>query len=384
MKVYAIMVLAAASLGAQSLFAQTYPSKTVRMIVPYARGRGTGSRRGGRWWGGDGAQPPGLWHRALRAWAVALMLAASLGAQSLFAQTYPSKTVRMIVPYAPGGNTDITARTVGTRLTEILGQQVVIENRPGGATNIGSELVAKAAPDGYTLLMGGASNAINMGLFARLPYDTLRDFAPVVLCVKGANVLSIHPSLPAKTLKELIALAKARPGQLNFASSGLGSSNQMAGELFKVMAGVNIVHVPYKGNAPALTDTIGGHVEMLFSGVPALLPHLQAGRLRAIGIGSLKRFQALPDVPTFDESGLKGYEATTWFGLMAPAKTPKDIITKLNVEVAKILASAEVKGRFLNDGLESMGGSPEEFGAFIRDEINKYAKVIKAAGIRQQ
>jgi len=301
-----------------------------------------------------------------------------------FAQSYPNKTVRVVVPYAAGGNTDFTARVIAAKLVEVFGQQVVVENRPGGGTNIGSELVAKAPGDGYTLLMGGASNAINMSFYPKMPYDTLRDFAPVILCVKGANVLSAHPSLPAKNLKELIALAKANPGKLNYASSGLGSSNMMAGELLKLMAGVNIVHVPYKGNAPALTDTIGGQVEMVFSGVPALLPHLKSGRLRAIAIGSLKRFPALPDVPTIDASGLKGYEATTWFGLMAPAKTPKEIVARLNSEFGKILVSTEVHGRFMNEGIEPIGGTPEQFGAFIREEIAKYAKVVKATNLRAQ
>ena len=309
-------------------------------------------------------------------------LAAALPAQPASAQTYPTRTVRIIVPYAAGGNTDITARAVGGKLADMLGQQVIVDNRPGGATNIGSELAAKAPPDGHTLFMGGASNAINMSLFAKPPYDTARDFAPVALCVKGANVLSIHPSLPAKTLKELIALAKARPGQLNFASSGIGGSNHMAGELLNVMAKINLVHVPYKGNAPALTDAVGGHIEMIISGVPALLPHIQSGRLRAIAIGSLKRFSAIPKVPTFDESGLPGYESTNWFGLMAPIKTPKDVVARLNTEVGKILATSEIKTRFINDGLEPMGGSPEEFAKFIRDETTKYAKVIKAAGIK--
>jgi tripartite-type tricarboxylate transporter receptor subunit TctC len=295
---------------------------------------------------------------------------------------YPSRAIRIIVPYAAGGNTDITARAIGSKLTEVFGQQVIIDNRPGGATNIGSELAARAAPDGYTIFMGGASNAINMSLYAKPPYDTLRDFAPITLCVKGANVLSIHPSLPVKTLKELIALAKARPGQLNFASSGLGSSNQMAGELLKLMAGVNIVHVPYKGNAPALTDTVAGHVHMIFSGVPALVPHIQSARLRAVAIGSLKRFSAIPEVPTFDESGLKGYEATTWFGLMAPVKTPREIVARLNSEVAKVIASTEIKKRFVNDGLEPIGGSQAQFAQFIREEIAKYAKVIKAVDIK--
>jgi len=312
------------------------------------------------------------------------LAAALLIAVPAAAQNYPTRPVRVIVPFAAGGNTDITARAIGARLSEVFGQQIVVENRPGGATNIGSELVAKAPPDGYTILMGGATNAINMSTQAKPPYDTVRDFAPIILCVKGANVLTTHPSLPAKSLKELIALAKARPGQLNFASSGLGSSNQMAGELFKVMAQVNIVHIPYKGNTPALTDTLAGNVEMMFSGVPVLVLHIQSGRLRAIAIGSLKRFVAIPDVPTFDESGLKGYEATTWFGLMAPVKTPKEIVARWNTEVDKILASPDLKSRFLNDGLEAMGGSQEEFARFIRVEIDKYATVVKSSGMKPQ
>jgi len=317
--------------------------------------------------------------------AIAIAFAtAALANIDASAQGYPQKTVRIVVPYAPGGNTDFTARVIAAKLIDVFGQQVVVENRPGGGTNIGSELVAKAPADGYTLLMGGASNAINMSFYPKMPYDTLRDFAPVILCVKGANVLSVHPSLPAKNLQELIALAKTRPGQLNYASSGLGSSNMMAGELLKLMAGVNIVHVPYKGNSPALTDTIGGQVEMIFSGVPALLPHIKSGRLRAIAIGSLKRFPALPDVPTIDASGLKGYEATTWFGLMAPAKTPKDIVARLNSEFGRILVSTEVHDRFMNEGIEPIGGTPEQFGAFIRDEIDKYAKVVKATNLRAQ
>ena len=313
---------------------------------------------------------------------ITLLVALALASAAVSAQNYPTRTVRIVVPYAPGGNTDFTARVIAGKLTEIFSQQVVVENRAGGATNIGSDLVAKAAPDGYTILMGGAANAINMSLYQKLPYDTLRDFAPVSLCVKGANVLAVHPSMPVKNIKELIALAKTKPGKLNYASSGLGSSNQMAGELFKMMAGVNIVHVPYKGNAPALTDTIGGQVEMIFSGVPLLVPHIQGGRIRAIGIGSLKRFPALPQVPTIDEAGLKGYEATTWFGMLAPIKTPKEIVARLNVEVGKILASAEVSEKFINEGVEPMGGSTDFFTAFIRDEIAKYAKVVKAANLK--
>jgi len=311
---------------------------------------------------------------------IALVLATLLSCTA-HAQGYPSRVVRIVVPYATGGNTDFTARVVASRLSEALGQQVIVENRPGGATNIGSELVARAPADGYTLLMGGASNAINMSLYRNLPYDTLRDFVPVILCVKGASVLAVQPSLPSD-LKALIALAQARPGQLNFASAGPGSSTHMAGELFKQMTGVNIVHVPYKGNAPALADTLGGQVDMIFSGIPALLPHLQSGRLRAVAIGSLRRFAAIPDVPTFDELGLQGYEATTWFGLLAPAKTPRDIVARLNAEVGRILANRELGERLVREGVEASPGTPEQFAKFIDDEIAKYARLVKAAQLK--
>jgi len=305
-----------------------------------------------------------------------------LAAQPVLAQqNWPVRPVRIIVPYAAGGNTDFTARTMAVKLSEMWGQQIIVDNRPGGATNIGSEIAAKAAPDGYMLFMGGASNAVNMTLYAKPPYDTMRDFAPILWCVQGANLFAVHPSVPAKNLKELIALAKARPGQLNFASSGLGSSNQMAGELLKVTAGINIVHVPYKGNAPAIVDGLAGNIEIVISGVPAMVPHIQSGRLRAIGISSLERFPAVPNVPTFDESGLKGFESSTWFGLMAPIKTPREIVMKVNADGNKVLAAADIKTRYINEGIMPKGGSTEVFAQFIRDEIAKYANVIKKAGI---
>ena len=301
--------------------------------------------------------------------SLALSLTSLLGVNPSDAQNYPTKMVRIVVPFAAGGNTDFTARSIGTKLTEVLGQPFVIDNRPGASTNIGSEMIAKSAPDGYNLLMGGAANAINVAVLAKVPFDLLHDLTPIVLCVKGANVLSIHPSLPTKTLSELLSLAKSRPGQLNYASSGVGSSNHMAAELLKYMAGININHIPYKGNAPALTDLIGGHVEILFSGVPALLPHIKSGRIRPIAIGSPRRFAAVPQVPTFEEAGLKGYEASTWFGLMAPAKTPKEIVSKLNTEVGKILASSDIRDRYQVEGLEPQGGSIESFNQFILSEI---------------
>ena len=299
------------------------------------------------------------------------------------AQQYPTKPVRIVVPFAAGGNTDFTARSIATKLTETLGQQFLVDNRPGGSTNIGSDAIAKSAPDGYNILMGGAANAINVAVLAKVPFDLQRDLTPIVLCVKGANVLAMHPSLPAKNLKELIAIAKAQPGKLNYATAGVASSNHMAAELFQHMAGIKMNHVPYKGNAPALTDLLGGHVEMIFSGVPALVPHIKSGRIRAIAIGSPKRFAAVPEVPTFDESGLKGYEASTWFGLMAPAKTPREIITKLNAEVGKVLASKEIRDRYQIEGLEPQGGSPEDFAKFIASEIALYTRVVKAANLQK-
>lgn len=312
-----------------------------------------------------------------------LALAGMALATAGHAQTYPTRTVRIIVPYAAGGNTDFTARTIAAKLTQMWGQQVVVDNRPGGATNIGSQLGAEAPPDGYTLFMGGASNAVNMTLYKHPPYNTTRDFAPVVWCVQGAAILAAHPSLPVKNLKELIALAKARPGQLNFASAGIGSSNHMAGELFKVMAGINIVHVPYKGNAPSITDALAGNVEMVFAGVPALIPHIKSGRLHALAISSKTRFPAVPQIPTFDESGVKGYEASNWFGLMAPIKVPKAVVARINGDVNKVIALPDVKGLFQKSGLLPRGGTPEHFGEFIRSEIDKYAHVIKKAGIKQ-
>jgi tripartite-type tricarboxylate transporter receptor subunit TctC len=302
-------------------------------------------------------------------------------AATAFAQTYPAKTVRIVVPFAAGGNTDFTGRTLGAKLTEALGQQFIVDNRPGGYTNIGADFVVKSPPDGYTLLLASAASAINVAVVAKMPFDLQRDLAPIVLCVKGANVLVAHPSLPAKNLQELIALAKTKPGQLNYATSGIASSNHMAAELLNYRAGIKLNHVPYKGNAPALTDLIGGHVEMSISGVPVLVPHIKSGRVRAIGIASPTRFPAIPEVQTFDEQGLKGFEASTWFGLFAPAKTPRDIITKLNAEFGKALASKDIRERYLVEGLEPQGRSPEDFAKFVQSEIELYVRLAKAANL---
>jgi tripartite-type tricarboxylate transporter receptor subunit TctC len=315
---------------------------------------------------------------------IVFCMAATTGSGAAHAQTFPAKPIRIVNPFAAGGNTDIVTRAIAERLIPAIKQQVVIESRPGAMTNIASEHVAKAPPDGYTLLMGGASNAINMSFLAKPPYDTLRDLEPVILCLQGANVLAAHPSLPAKNLKELIALGRAQPGKLNYASSGLGSSNHMAGELLKLMAKIDIEHIPYKGNNPAITDTMGGHVHMLFAGVPSLAPHVSSGRLRAIAVSTRQRVPALSQVPTFDESGLKGYEATNWFGLFAPARTPREIVSRLNSEIDRVIRNPDLAERFANESLQVIGGPPEAFRTFVETEIEKYAKVIKAAGIPKQ
>jgi tripartite-type tricarboxylate transporter receptor subunit TctC len=297
------------------------------------------------------------------------------------AQAYPVKPIKMIVPFPAAGTTDIVARAVGQKLSEALGQQVIIDNRPGAGGNIGSDLVAKAAPDGYTLLMGTVgTHAINASLYSKMPFDHVKDFVPITLVAAVPNVLIVNPSVAAKSVQELIALAKAKPGQLSFASSGNGTSIHLSGELFKTMAGVDMVHVPYKGSAPALTDLMGGQVNLMFDNLPSALAHIKAGKLRALAVTSSKRSPALPDVPTISEAGLPGFEASSWFGVFAPAATPKEIIARLSAEIVKVINSAELKERLAAQGAEVVGGSPEQFAAHIKSETAKWAKVVKASG----
>jgi tripartite-type tricarboxylate transporter receptor subunit TctC len=312
-----------------------------------------------------------------------LGLIVALSATCASAQPYPSKPIRLVVPYPPGGTTDILARDVGQRLTEALGQPVVIDNRPGAAGNIGTEMVAKAVPDGYTLLMGTVNtHAINAGLYSKLPYDNIKDFAPVILVARVSNVLEVNPSVPVYTVADLIKLAKEKPGQLNFASSGSGTSIHMSGELFKTMAGVDMVHVPYKGSAPAVADLVGGQVQLMFDNLPSSLAQIKAGKLRAIAVTSSQRAPALPDIPTIAESGLPGFEATSWFGVVAPAGTPPAIISRLNAEIDKWVQSSEGKEMLLAQGAVPAGGTSEQFAAYIRAETDKWAKVVKASGAK--
>jgi tripartite-type tricarboxylate transporter receptor subunit TctC len=300
------------------------------------------------------------------------------------AQTYPTRAVRLIVPSSPGGGTDISARILAPQLTQFLGQQVVVENRPGAGTMIGGEAVARAAPDGYTLLMGISTLAINPAMYKKVPYDALKDLAPISQAVALSNVLVIHPSLPSRNLKEFIVFAKTRPGQLNFASAGVGTSPHLSMELFLVLAKLKMLHVPYKGSGPGVTDLIAGHVPVMMPNMLSAQPHIKSGRLRALGVTGTKRAPGADDIPTIAEAGVPGYEAVQWYGVLAPAGTPNDIITKLHAGVVRALQNPDVKKRLLNDGAEPVGSSPAEFAAYIRSETDKWAKVIKAAGIKPE
>ncbi|MDP2706063.1 MAG: tripartite tricarboxylate transporter substrate binding protein [Burkholderiales bacterium] len=313
-----------------------------------------------------------------------LAIALVFSAGATLAQSYPNKAVRVVVPFPAGGSTDIVGRTVAQKLSELWGQPVVVDNRAGGGTVIGTDIVAKAAPDGYTLLVTPAPFTINPSLRSKLPYDALADFAPITLINTTPLVLVVNPGVPARSVKELIALAKARPGQLNFGSSGTGGSNHLAGELFNAMAGVKMVHIPYKGNAPALIDLTGGHVDLIFNGLTSALPLIKGGKLRALAVTSLQRSAALPDAPTLDEVALKGFVAVAWNGLGAPANTPPEVIAKINTDVIRIVNSPELKERLKAEGSDPVGSTTGQYAAFLRDEIAKWAKVIKFAKVKAE
>ncbi|MBI3067606.1 MAG: tripartite tricarboxylate transporter substrate binding protein [Betaproteobacteria bacterium] len=313
----------------------------------------------------------------------ALCLAWLSGAAGAAQVQYPTKPIRLIVPFPPGGTTDVVARVIAQKLTENWSQQVVVDNRPGAGGIIGTELAAKAPADGYTLLLGSiTTHAVNPSLYKKLPFDPLRDFAPVSLAVSTPQVLVVHPSVAAKSVKELIALAKAKPGQLNYASAGTGTSPHLTFELFKSMAGVNLVHVPYKGTGPAITDLIGGQVQTMITGVVALYPHIKAGKLRALGATSAKRVAALPDVPTIAESGVPGFDVASWFGVFAPAGTPKPIVTRVNAEIVKILAAPDLRQKLTAQGADPATNTPEQFAAYVKSELARWGKVVQATGAR--
>jgi len=313
----------------------------------------------------------------------ALMLALPAPSGSAWAQTYPNKPVRFVVPFAPGGTTDILARLVGAKLSEVYGQQFVIENRAGAGGNIGAEIVAKSAPDGYTILMGTpGTQAINQYVYRAMPYDTANDFAAVSLVALVANVLAVNPQVPAKDLKELVALAKAKPGTLNFATPGNGTTGHLSTELMKTMAGIDLTHVPYRGSGPALQDLLAGQVQMTIDNIPSALPHIQGGGLRALAVTSAKRWFALPNVPTMAEAGIAGYEATSWFVVMAPAKTPADVVSKLSAEIDRQLKTEDMRKKFRDVGAEPVGGTPAELTRFLTAEQGKWKGVVEAAKIK--
>ena len=318
--------------------------------------------------------------------ARALVFALSaVAASSAAAQTYPTKPIRLVVPFAAGGALDVVARVIGAKLGESWGRQVVIDNRLGAAGNIGAEYVAKAAPDGYTLLMSSVTTmAINMSLLEKPPYDFVRDYAPVALVASAPLGLIVHPALPAKWVREFVALAKARPGALNYFSSGTGSGTHLAAALFEQMAGIRTTHIPYKGGAQGVTDLLSGQVQFAFSTIGLAQPHVQSGRLRMIAVSSPKRYSRLPGIPTIAESGVKGYEAAQWYGVVAPAGTPSAIVTRLGVEVNAIVAQPELAERFYSQGIEPVGSTPEQFAAFIRSSVTKYAKIVKVLGVKPE
>ncbi len=316
----------------------------------------------------------------------ALWLPAILGlcaVTAAAAQTYPAKPIRFIVPFAPGGSTDLVARILAQRLPEALGQAVVVDNRGGAGGVIGAELAARAPADGYTIVLGSPGPlTINPNLLARMPYDTLRDFSPITLATISPFILVLHPSLPVRSVQELVALARVRPGQLNYGSAGNGSVGHFSAEQFKSLAGVNLVHVPYKGAGPAVTDLVGGQLHLMFENLPTVLPHIRSGKLRALAVGTRKRSVLVPEYPTISEAGVPGYESSTAFGVLAPAKTPAAVIGRLNQEIVKILNSPDIKERLSAQGLEAAGGTPQQYAAHLKEELAKYGRIVKAAGIK--
>ena len=319
-----------------------------------------------------------LWRIARRALpAVALAVLAG----GAYAQAYPAKPIRWIVPFPPGGSTDLLARVVGQKLTESWGQQVIVENKGGAGGTLGAAEAARAPADGYTLLMGAIHHTIATSVYPKLPYDFQKDFAPITVVAIVPNVLVVNPSVPANSTKELIAYAKANPGKLTYGSAGMGTAHHLIGEQFNLQAGVNILHVPYKGSSPAVADLVGGQVQIMYDTVASCLPHIKSGKLRPLAVTTAKRSVALPDVPTIAEAALPGFEVTTWFGALAPAKTPNEIVVKLNGEIVKILAMPDVRKRLLDAGAEPVGSTPGEMAAQIKRETEEFGKIVRQAKI---
>ena len=322
--------------------------------------------------------------RQVRCAALFVGLAGALIGMDAGAQSYPSRPVRLIVPQSPGGSTDLVARAIAQRMTETLGQNVIVDNRPGAGSLNGTELVAKAAPDGHTILVVAASFTINPAIRKKLPFDPVRDFTPVSQLVTLPHILVVHPSVPATSVKEFIALAKSKPGVLNYGISGIATSTHMAGELFMHMTGIQMVSVPYKGGAPGMTALLGGQIQLYFATISTAIPHIRGGRLRALAVTTAKRSVAAPEFPTVAEAGVPGYEHASWVGMLAPAQLPAKVLSTLNGECAKAVQSRDIKALLLRDGLEAVGNSPRDFERIIRNEIAKWIKVAKVANIQAQ
>ena len=363
--------------------AADYSMRPIRMVVPQAPGGHAGSRRGFMFWGGDGVRLPGWWHGVLLRLIAAIIAAGFVLATGSHAQTYPSKAIRMIVPQAPGSASDTVARLVAAELTPRLGQQVVVDNRPGGALMIGMEMTARAAPDGYTIgyaPVGGI--AISPNVSGKPPFDVNRDFAAIIMIAFNQMLLASNPNLPVKNIRELIDYAKANPGRLSNASSGNGTPGHVGMELFKQMTNTQIVHIPYKGGAAGITDVISGQVQLMMESLNSITPYARAGRVRALGVTASKRAMVLPEVPTIAEAGVPGYEAITWNGLIAPAGMPKAVIARLNAEVNRALAGPGLPQKLAAIGAEPAGGTPEEFAKFIRSEYAKWGDVVRRSGAK--
>ena len=299
-------------------------------------------------------------------------------------QSYPSKPIRFVAAFPAGGPSDIVTRALAKRMSEVLGQPVVVENRAGAGGNIGAEFVAKSAPDGYTVLLGGSYVTIAPSLYLKLGFDPLRDFTPIALLVTNQYVLSVHPSVPVRSVKELVRLAQTRPGKLNYGSAGMGSPPHLAAELFRTMAGLNIVHVPYKGASPALVDLIGGHIDFYFGGISGVLPHAKSGKVRVLAVTSVRRSAQLPETPTVSEAALPGYDITTWFGILGPAGIPREIVNRLSSAVISMVDEPELKAYLLAQGVEPHTAGPDQFAAHLKIEVSKFARIVKAAGIRPE
>jgi tripartite-type tricarboxylate transporter receptor subunit TctC len=371
MKTCCVLIGVALLAGDIAVAAEAYPSRAIRLVVPFAPGGlDASSEQGSR-----------LRDATVRESAAA---AGMIAQATIPREQFPMRSIRLVVPFAPGGGSDIVARLLSVKMTEALGQTVAVDNRAGASANLGAAMVAKAAPDGYTLLLANANYTINPSLFKTLPFDPVKEFAPVAQIANATNVLAVHPSLPVKSVRDLIAFAKAHPRELNFASPGNGTSSHLAGELFRQLANIEVTHIPYKGATPAVTDLIAGQVSFTIVSTLSVLPYARQGRLRMLAVTTAKRAAALPELPTIAEAGLPGFEVANWFGVIATGGTPRAIIDRLNAELARIARLPDIADKLAAQGAEPATGTPDDFARFIQAEVKKWAAVVRGAGIQPE